>query len=205
MFKEIPQNFEIALTSKEKIQKLLTDIGGGCYMAKSARGLPPLKRTKPGKKAQERQDYIQKKLYEANRRWNDWKFQLHWNKLEWVDSKYTPKRVQHFSVYSIFYISKNDRTAHFVVRSILTELDIDDFYKRKQMNEEMEAELTEMDSIPEHLAVSQDESVDEAVPIDIRKEIKKKAYKETMIQDIKNIDTYEIRTKVNIKKMEANL
>ena len=41
------------------------------------------------------------------------------------------------------------------------------------MNEEMEAELTEMNSIPDHLAVSEDESVDEAVPIDIRKERKK--------------------------------
>ena len=62
-------------------------------MAKSARGLPPLKITKLRKKAQERQDYIQKKLYEANRWWNDWKFQLHWNKIEWVDPKYNPKRV----------------------------------------------------------------------------------------------------------------
>ena len=33
----------------------------------------------------------------------------------------------------------------------------------------MEAELMKMDSIPDHLAVSEDESVDEAVPIDIKK------------------------------------
>ena len=83
----------------------MTDIGGGWYMEKSARGLPPLKRTKLSKKAQERQDYIQKNLYEANRWWNDRKFQLHWNKLEWVDPKYTPKRVKPFSVSSIFFIS----------------------------------------------------------------------------------------------------
>ena len=81
-------------------------------------------------------------------------------------------------------MSKNDRTAHFFGHSQLKELDIDDFYKRKQMNEDMEAELTEMDSIPDHLAVSEDERVDEAVPIDIRKERKTKAYKETMSQDI---------------------
>ena len=37
------------------------------------------------------------------------------------------------------------------------------------MNEEMEAELTEMDSIPDHLAVSEDESVDKSVSIDISK------------------------------------
>ena len=58
----------------------------------------------------------------------------------------------------------------------------------------MEAELTEMDSIPDHLAVSEDESVNKAVPIDIRKERKTKAYKETMSQDISSIDTYETRT-----------
>ena len=65
------------------------------------------------------------------------------------------------------------------------------------MNETIQAELTEMDSIPDHLSVSEDESVDEAFPIDIKKERKTKAYKETMIQYINNIDTYETRTKVN--------
>ena len=35
------------------------------------------------------------------------------------------------------------------------------------MNEAMEAELTEMNSRPENLAVSEDASVDEAIPIDI--------------------------------------
>ena len=44
---------------------------------KSARGLPPLKTTKLSKKSQERQDVIQKKLYEANRWWNDRKLQFH--------------------------------------------------------------------------------------------------------------------------------
>ena len=32
IFRQIPQFFLIALTPKEKIQKLLTDIGGGWYM-----------------------------------------------------------------------------------------------------------------------------------------------------------------------------
>ena len=103
----------------------MTDIGGGWYLAKSAGGLPPWKRTKLSKKAQERQDYIQKKLYEANRWWNDSKLQLHWNKIEWVDPKSTPKRVKPFSVSSkTFYMNNNDRTAHYVVHSRLKELDI---------------------------------------------------------------------------------
>ena len=87
-----------------------------------------------------------------------------------VDPKSTLKIVKPFSVSSkTFYIIKNDRKAHFVGHSILKELDIDNIYKRKQMNEEMEAELMKMDSRPENLAVSEDERFDGAVPIDIRK------------------------------------
>ena len=85
---------------------------------KSARGLPPLKRTKISKKSQESQDEIQKKLYEDNRWWNYWKLQLHWNKLEWVDPKSNPKIVKPFSV-SSKNNSKSDRAAHFVGRSKL--------------------------------------------------------------------------------------
>ena len=43
MFKQIPQNMIKHLLQK-KVQKLMTDIGGGWYMKKSAKGLPPLKR-----------------------------------------------------------------------------------------------------------------------------------------------------------------
>ena len=109
---------------------------------KCKKGLPLLKRKKLSKKAQERHDLIKNKLYESNRWWNDWKFQLHWNMLEWVDPKSTPKRVKPFSVSSKkFYMNNNDRTAHFVGHYKLKELNIDDLYKRKQMNDEMEAEI----------------------------------------------------------------
>ena len=53
-------------------------------------------------------------------------------------------------------MNKNDRTAHFDGHSKLKELYIKDFYKRKQMNEKMEAKLTKMGSTPDHLAVSED-------------------------------------------------
>ena len=68
------------------------------------------------------------------------------------------------------------------------------------MNEEMEAELMKIYSIPDNLADSGDESVDEAVPIDIIKTRKTKAYKEKTSQDINNICTYETITKVNTTK-----
>ena len=38
------------------------------------------------------------------------------------------------------------------------------------MNAEVEAGFIEIDSMPDHLSASEDESVDEAVPIDLRKE-----------------------------------
>ena len=118
----------------------MADIGGGWYLKKCDKGLPPYKRTKLSKKEQKRDDHILKKLYESNRWWNNWIFQLHWNMLEWVDPKSTPKRVKPFSVSSkMLYINNNDRTAHFVGHYKFTPLDIVDFYKRKQMNENMEA------------------------------------------------------------------
>ena len=38
------------------------------------------------------------------------------------------------------------------------------------MNAEMEAELTEMDSKTDNLAVTEETNVDEAIPIDLKKE-----------------------------------
>ena len=54
MFKTTPQIFGKPLTTREKNQKLITDIGGGWYLDKCKKGLPPLKRTKLGKKALKR-------------------------------------------------------------------------------------------------------------------------------------------------------
>ena len=81
VFKQIPQILSKPLTPKQKVQKFMTDIGGGWYMENSSKGLPPLKRSKIIKKAQDKQDEIQKKLYESNKWWNYWKLQLRCNKL----------------------------------------------------------------------------------------------------------------------------
>ena len=76
-----------------------------------------------------RDDLIKNKMFQQNRWWNDWKFQLHWNMLEWVDPKSTLKRVKPFSVsLKKLYINNNDITAHFVGHSKLNPLDIVDFY-----------------------------------------------------------------------------
>ena len=115
-------------------------------------------------------DLIKNKLFQSNMWWNDWKFQLHWNMLEQVYPKTTPKIVKAYSVSSKkFYINNNDRTAHFIGHSKLTPLDIVDFYKRKQTNEDMEAEMKEIDVKQGKKAYSKDDNVDEAIPIQIRK------------------------------------
>ena len=54
--------------------------------------LPTLRKHKLSKKAQEKGDKIKRKLHTANRNWNYWNFQLHWNKLEWVNSRGKIKR-----------------------------------------------------------------------------------------------------------------
>ena len=45
-------------------------------MGKSTKGVPTLKRQDLYKKTQEKDDEIKKKLYAANRDWNDCKFKL---------------------------------------------------------------------------------------------------------------------------------
>ena len=99
---------------------------------KISKGLPPLKRSKLGKKAQDKQDEFKKKLYEANKWWNNRKSQLHWNKLEWVNPKSLTKRNKPFSVSSIFYLNKNDRTSHWFGHSSFRELDTIDFKKENR-------------------------------------------------------------------------
>ena len=49
MFKQISQTMSKALTPKQKVQKLMTDIGGVWYMKKIAKGIPPLKISKLSK------------------------------------------------------------------------------------------------------------------------------------------------------------
>ena len=45
--------------------------------------LPPLKKRKLTKKSQEKKYAIKINLQS----WNDWKFKIHWNKLEWINQK----------------------------------------------------------------------------------------------------------------------
>ena len=82
--------------SRNLWQKLVVD-----SIWKIAKGLPPLRRPKLIWKSQDKEDEI-KKIYEANRCCNDWKFQLNWHKLEWVNPISKTKSKNPFLVSSIF-------------------------------------------------------------------------------------------------------
>ena len=122
-----------------------------------------------------------------------------------MDPKNLIKRDKIYSVSSKkFYLDKNYRTAHWVGDYQLKELDTIDFYEIKQMNEEMEAELTEsseIDSKNNNLAVTEEANVDEAIPIYLKKERNKQAYRKTMDIDINKINTFEKKNKVNTIKL----
>ena len=79
---------------QEKKSKIDYRYWGWMLFEKCETGLTLLKRTKLSKQAQEKHDLVLKKLNESNRWWNDWKFQLYWNMLEWVDPKSTPNSCQ---------------------------------------------------------------------------------------------------------------
>ena len=83
-----------------------------------------------------------KKLYEANSWWNYWKFQLHWNKLEWINPISLIK-IFFFSFFNYIYINKGDIKSNWVGHFKLKEFDTNYSFERKHMIEDMEAELTE--------------------------------------------------------------
>ena len=96
MFKTIPTTMSKPLSPKQKDQKLMTEIVGGWYMGKSAKGLPAIRKSKLRKKIQYKE--IEIKLYADDKWWNDWKLQLYWHKLEWVNPRNKTKRIKTYSV-----------------------------------------------------------------------------------------------------------
>ena len=86
----------------------------GCwYVDKSGQDIPPLKKSKLIKKGQKEQDKTKKRLTEANQKWYDWKFQMHWNKLERVNPRSRDERKNPFCMSSERICFKyNDKPAH---------------------------------------------------------------------------------------------
>ena len=51
-------------------------------------------------KIPKKEDEIKIRLTEANQYWNYWKFQIHWNRLKWVDPRIHDERKNLFCVSS---------------------------------------------------------------------------------------------------------
>ena len=65
-------------------------------MEKLSQNIPSLEKSKLSKRSQKEEDEINKRLTDANQMWNDWKFQIYWNKIEWVNPKSRDERKIHF-------------------------------------------------------------------------------------------------------------
>ena len=86
---------------------------------KCERGLPPLKRTKLTKKSQERHDYIYKNCMNLIGGRMIGNSNCIGTSLNGLILNQPPKELNPFQYLQFFYISKNDRTAHFVGHSQL--------------------------------------------------------------------------------------
>ena len=104
-------------------------------MEKLGQKLPPLKKKKLSKK-KEGEDKIKRKLTEANQEWCDWKFQIHWNKHEWVNPMSHNERKIYLVCLQKNCFKHNNKPAHWVVHSKLISLNIDEFFKITQKFDE---------------------------------------------------------------------
>ena len=67
-------------------------------MEKLGQKLPPLKKSKLSKKIRKEENKIIRRLTEENQELNDWKLQIHWNKLYWVNPRSRDGRKNTFCV-----------------------------------------------------------------------------------------------------------
>ena len=93
---------------------------------------------------------ILKPLKKENGNWNGWKFQIHWNKLEWVDPKSHNVNIDHFFTSSHkFYIKDKDMTCNWVGNSKMKPIDADELFNRKEIINELESSLNKNDQTEE--------------------------------------------------------
>ena len=65
-------------------------------------------------KSQKEEDKIKIKLHKANKDWNDWKFQIKWNKLEWVNPRSLDEQKNILCVLLKICFKDNIKTTHWV-------------------------------------------------------------------------------------------
>ena len=96
LFQKIPVKIPNQSSPKEKRKSLLYAIGGGWYVDKLGKKLTPLQKSKLRKEEEEEENEIKRKITVTNQESCDWKFQIHWNKLERVNPRSRDERKIHF-------------------------------------------------------------------------------------------------------------
>ena len=110
-----------------------------------------------------------KKLYEANKCWNDNKCKLNCHKLEWVNLISWTKSNKLYSVSpDKFYLDKGDITSHWVGHSALKELDTIEFFVKRAYDwgyGSWTDWIFRNKFKTEDLAVTEEADVDEVIPV----------------------------------------
>ena len=112
IFQKIPVELPKKPITKKKLKLLLHAIGGGWYVNKLGQNLPPLKKRRLSTPPPKEEDQIKRKLTEDNQYRNDWKFQIHWNKLELVNPRSCDEQKIHFVCILKIFLKDNVKTAH---------------------------------------------------------------------------------------------
>ena len=85
-------------------------------MNKLNENIPFLKKINLRKKEQEKEDEIKRQLQTANQNWNDWRFQINWNKVEWVNPRNNIEQNNSFCVsFKNICFKYNNKNEHWVV------------------------------------------------------------------------------------------
>ena len=100
------------------------------------------KEKKLSKKSQEEEDEINRKLHKANKVWNDGKFQIHWNKLEWVNPRSCDEQTIHFVCVLKNCFKNNVKNAHWVDQLQLISLDTDYLFKNTHVVDDIQDIVT---------------------------------------------------------------
>ena len=95
--------------SRNKLQALLTDIGGKWYLNKLNEKLPPLKKPHLSKEKQAKEYIIKDNMKKSNYHWNDRKLQIRWYNMKWVYPKKCNAKKNNFCMSSDKLFFKDEK------------------------------------------------------------------------------------------------
>ena len=115
-----------------KYQTTIKTVGGKRCIYKINAKLHSIKRSPLRKKGEINEGKIRENIRKVDDHWNNWKFQLHWNKLEWVYPKTRDRwKNPFYSSTRKFCIKDVNNSSRFVGHYKLEPIDYVAFFKIK--------------------------------------------------------------------------